>query len=105
MHDTYKPGLRLSRIDKAKWFCKDNCTWLTDEENSYLRGDHIKIEYSGKNLTFKEWSAEIGVSAYAIKNRYYKHSDWDVKDILYGKRKKRGGKPVRDWHVSSMAIR
>ena len=105
MHCSYKPGLRLSRIDKTKWFCKDNCVWLTDEENNILKGNYVHIEYNGKSLTFKEWSAEIGVRASAIKNRYFKHKDWCVKDILYGKRSKRGDKKVRDWKVSSMTIR
>ncbi len=105
MHGSYKPGLRLSRIDKTKWFCKDNCVWLTDEENNILKGNYVHIEYNGKSLTFKEWSAEIGVSAHAIRNRYFKHKDWCIKDILYGKRSKRGDKNVKDWKDSSMTIR
>lgn len=105
MHDSYKPGLQLSRLDKNKWFCKDNCTWLTSEENNLLKRNYVRIKYNGKSLTFKEWSAEIGVRASAIKNRYFKHKDWCVKDILYGKRSKRGNKKVRDWKTSSMTIR
>ena len=97
MHSTYKPGLRLSRLDKTKQFCKDNCVWLTDEENSILRGSSVRIEYNGKNLTFKEWSVEANCSASAIRNRYYKHPEYSVKEILFGKRPKRYNRKPKDW--------
>lgn len=106
MHSTYKPGLTLSRIDKKIFFCKENCKWLTPEENDYLKGNYVKIKHNGKNLTFKEWSAEINVSVNAIRNRYYKHPDWSIEDILYGKRCNSGSKDAKDWKdCKSMTIR
>ena len=32
MGPTYIPGYRLSRLDKAKGFCKENCVWETPDE-------------------------------------------------------------------------
>lgn len=105
MHDTYKPGLRLARMDKAQWFCKENCKWITDEENNLLQGDRVRIEYMDKNLTFKEWSAEINVSASAIKNRYYKHPEYSIKEILFGKKAKRNNRKPKDWRDRPEYIR
>lgn len=105
MSPSYKKGLHLARLDKSKPFSKENCTWVTADEASVLKGDRVRLTYDNKSLTFKEWSAEIGVSAAAIKNRYYKHPDWDIKDIIYGKRNIRYNKKPRDWKVSNMTIR
>ena len=106
MHDSYKSGLRLSRLDKNKWFCKENCKWLSDEENNLLKGNYIRLQYNGKTLTFKEWSAEIGVTANSIKQRYYRHPEWCTKDILFGRKRKRGSKIVKDWKdCKTMTIR
>lgn len=105
MHDSYLDGMRLIRKDKNKPFCKSNCIWCTDEESAMLKRNTVRIEYNGLNLTFKQWSTITKCSASAIKNRYYKHNDWPVKDILFGKRIIRNKKLPKDWRENPNYIR
>lgn len=57
----------MARLNKSKPFSKENCIWVTADEAAILKGDCIRLTYDNKFLTFKEWSAEVGVSAAAIK--------------------------------------
>lgn len=96
MKDSYVDNYRLIRVDKNKPFSKENCKWVSPDEISLYREQTVLLEYDNKALSFKEWAIIANTTTAAIKNRYYKHRDWDVKDIIFGKRKNRGAKTPKD---------
>lgn len=96
MKDSYVEGYRLIRIDKTKPFSKDNCKWVSDDEISLYKDSTVLLEYDNKKLSIKEWAVIANTTPTAIKNRYYKHKDWDIKDIIFGKRANRGSKTPKD---------
>lgn len=106
MYPTYKEGLHLCRIDKDLPFSKENCKWLTPEEEQLLKPRNIKLTFNGETKTLKEW-AEIGnTTISAISNRYHKHKeDYTVEEIIFGKIKNRHSKPVKDYRTSNMTPR
>lgn len=104
MFDTYSNGKRLCRIDKSKPFCKENCIWMADDELGILKQQSLRLTFDNKTLTIKEWAIVANVTPSSIKNRYYKHKDWPIKDIIYGKRKSKNF-VARDYKTSSMTIR
>ena len=95
---TYEQGKVFRRLDISKPFSKENFIWITPEDAKNLpKSTTIYIEFNDEKHTIKEWSKIIGVTESAIKNRYYKHkNDFTVEEILYGHRKKRGAKQVKD---------
>ena len=106
MFPTYEKGLRLGRIDKNKPFSKENCRWLTDSELALTRENAIKITYNGETKTAQEWAELTDNSVAGIKLRYHRHKeDYTPEEIIYGKKRKRGDKPVKDWKTSNMTPR
>ena len=95
---TYKDGLVFRRLCTTKPHSKDNFIWVTNEEAALLNSDLVWIEYEGKNMTLKQWAVEAGSSLAAIKNRYHRRGkkDFTIKEIIYGRRKKRGSKIAKD---------
>lgn len=105
MHNTYQTNFRLIRLDKSKNFCKDNCIWANDEESSMLRENSTQLEYNGLIKTLREWSVKLNIQYTAIRNRYYKHPEYTIEEVLFGKQKKRNDKPVCDWKLNPDMIR
>lgn len=105
MHETYFDGARLVRLDKSKNFCKENCKWCTDEESAMLKESTILITYNGETLTMKEWAIKAETTTSAISNRYYKHPEYTPEEWIYGKKKIRKDKAVKDWRESESGIR
>lgn len=95
---TYEPDKVFRRLDITQPFSKENFVWVTPEEAKNLpKSTTIYIEFNDEKHTIKEWSEIIGVTESSIKNRFYKHKDdFTIEEILYGKRKKRGSKQVKD---------
>lgn len=86
---TYKVGLRLRRLDKTLPFSKDNFNWLSDSEISIIDTDRIMLSYDNKELSIAEWAAILSKSQSSIRNRYHKHKDWPIEEILFGRKNKK----------------
>ena len=102
---TYTEGLSLHRKDTAKQWSKDNFMWINKADFALSRQTAI-IQYNNQNYTLREASEVFGIPFNSIKNRYYKHSkDYTPEEIIFGKKRKRKDKSVKDWRESPDTIR
>lgn len=62
-------GLTLDRIDNDKGYCKENCKWSTQCEQSNNRRTNRWIEHDGKRLTLAQWSRITGIKPNTLKRR------------------------------------
>lgn len=62
-------GMQLDRMDNDQGYSKSNCRWATrtEQQNNTRRNRHITA--FGKTQTISQWSREIGVSRFAIRDR------------------------------------
>lgn len=85
MLPTWRSGLILHRIDKSKPFSKENCFWISREDQAFDKG--IIIEFNGDKGNFEFWANKTGCSKFSIKNRYhkkYKKGLMTLEETLYG---------------------
>jgi hypothetical protein len=69
----YKKGLTIDRIDNDGDYCKENCRWITMQEN-YLNSSRIKhISINGITRPLYEWLSIYGTSRGVYANRVYKY--------------------------------
>lgn len=96
---TYKRGLVFRRLDKSRAYSKENFIWIKKEDIHLLQSNLIIIEYDGFSLSLKQWADKVGTSFTSIKNRYYKREKYNytIKEIIYGREKKRFDKKVKDY--------
>lgn len=62
MYPSYKKGLQLDRIDNDKGYSKDNCRWVTRQQNnSNTRPRKGSSKYKGVsfNTHISKWTAQI----------------------------------------------
>ena len=104
---TWKNGKVFRRLDITKQYSKDNFVWVTPEEADNMpKRNIIIIEFNGEKHTIKDWAEKIGTTQSAIRNRYHKHkNDFSIEEILYGKKKKRSSKTVKDISDKNVNIR
>ena len=79
----YKEGLVFRRKDTTKPFSKENFMFITTEEAGQLHT--IQIEYKGQLYTFKQLAELSGNTTSSIKNRYYKHPEYTIEEIIFGR--------------------
>lgn len=70
----------LDRINVNNAYCKENCRWATQEEQSNNRRNNIVLTYNNDSKNLLEWSKIVGISTELLRARY-KHG-WSIKDIL-----------------------
>lgn len=103
---TYQEGLVFRRKDTSKIFSKENFVWVTPSESGDMQKNTVQIEYQGKTYTLKQLSKEFGIPESSIKNRYFKHkNEYTIEEIIFGKKIKRGSKPIKDYTESNTNIR
>lgn len=95
---SYKEGKVFRRLDCTKPFSKDNFIWVTNEEAQLLKSNLITLTYEGKTMYLKEWADELNISLHGLRIRYHKKEklNYTTEEILFGRKKKRGSKTVRD---------
>jgi hypothetical protein len=69
MHNDYKEGLTLDRIDGSKDYFKDNCHWVDYSAQNNNKSDNIKLLYHNKEYSPKEASIAFSISTTTIYNR------------------------------------
>lgn len=69
MGPSWKPGLTLERIDNNGPYCKSNCKWATNKEQSSNRRSNVWILSNGVRRTVTQWCAVTGLNRATINNR------------------------------------
>ena len=77
MLNTYKPGLKLDRIDNDKGYSKDNCKWSTDKEQANNRRSSRFVEYRGMRKTLAQWIDTLHLKSSTIRQRIYVYG-WSI---------------------------
>lgn len=77
-----RPGkdFSLERKDNDLGYCKDNCKWASDFEQSRNRRDNRLVTYKGKTQCVSDWEIELGFGVGNIKARL--HCGWDEIEAL-----------------------
>lgn len=70
-------GLELDRIDNSKGYYKDNCRWVTRQENLRNTSVNVWVCFRGKEMTLVELSEISEVSYATLRARIFKYG-WDV---------------------------
>ena len=71
----------IERIDSTKGYSPDNCRWATNkEQQNNKRNNHI-IEYKGKKQTLSQWSEELSINYWTLRNRIYRYG-WNIDRAL-----------------------
>lgn len=80
IHNGYKEGLTIDRIDNNGNYCPDNCRWTTRIVQQNNRRVNHNIEINGETHTLTEWSRIKGISATGILGRIRK--GWSEEDAV-----------------------
>ena len=59
----------IDRIDTNGPYYKENCRWVTKEEQNRNKRNNIRIEFNGKSQTVTEWSRELGIGRTTLQSR------------------------------------
>jgi hypothetical protein len=62
-------GLTLDRIDNNQGYCKSNCRWITQKEQTRNMRVNRLITFQGESKTIGEWSEITGINKDTIKSR------------------------------------
>ena len=73
----YDDDLTLDRIDNNGQYSPDNCRWITIEAQQNNRRDNYLITYNGMTKTLTQWSTELNINLYTLKDRLNKRN-WSV---------------------------
>ena len=66
----------IDRKDVNGDYSPDNCRWATQREQSLNKRSNRIIEFRGKKQTLLEWSEELGLAVWVIRNRLLR--GWSV---------------------------
>jgi hypothetical protein len=81
MHDSYKDGLTLDRVDNNGNYESTNCRWVSMKVQNNNSRNVRKLNFRGMNRTISEWAKELNITVRAIQKRLYVY-DWEVDRIL-----------------------
>lgn len=56
-------GMQLDRIDNDQGYFKENCRWVTKQQNARNRSSNVLVTVGGVTKTATEWGEEMGLGA------------------------------------------
>lgn len=65
-------GMTIDRINNNGNYCKENCRWTTNKEQSRNKRSNRLISMNGKTQLVISWAEELGINANTIRTRLYK---------------------------------
>lgn len=74
-------GLSLDRIDNNGDYCKENCKWSSNREQTNNTSRNIFIKYNGYNLSLRNWAEKLGIKRSTLAQRYYVYK-WSIERCL-----------------------
>lgn len=104
---TYKKGLLFRRLNISDNYNPKNFIWVTSEEAILLKSNLVYLEYNDEKYTLKQLADKFNVSLNGIKIRYHRREkfNYTVEEIIFGRKKNRNSKSIRDYKVSNMTPR
>lgn len=70
MSGSYFEGLTLDRIDVDGNYSKDNCRWITKQEQQNNRRNNTFVTFNGETNNLQRWSNKLGISYSTLKYRH-----------------------------------
>ena len=70
----------IDRIDVNWNYCKENCKWSTNKEQSQNKTNSHKITYNWETRILSEWASIVWIKRECIKERLKR--GWDVDKAL-----------------------
>lgn len=74
----------LDRRENDEGYAPGNLRWATKREQACNTRSNVRIEFRGESRTLSEWSAMIGISGTALRNRLKR---WPLEEALTRKKK------------------
>ena len=91
IHNGYKDGLTIDRIDNDGNYCPENCRWVTKHFNATHKRCNHHLTYGDETMTPYEWSMKLGVSKHLFYKKCLKQPESEVEkflaDIIEGRKK------------------
>jgi hypothetical protein len=69
----YSYNLTIDRIDGYKWYCPENCRWITLEENVRDKKSTRYIDIDNLHLSGRQWAEKLGTGTNFI-NTYFRNN-------------------------------
>jgi len=69
LHNGYKEGLTLDRIDNNGNYEPSNCAWVTNKRNCNHTSRVHFLTYKGKTQSMSDWAEELNINYSTLRNR------------------------------------
>ena len=63
------PGMTLDRKDNDGDYCKENCRWITQEEQRNNMRSNVWIEHNGERKTRTQWARSLNINVSTLRAR------------------------------------
>ena len=81
LHNGYREGLTLDRIDTDKGYSPENCRWVTMKVQSNNKRNNKLITYKGVTMTLKQWSEKLNINYHTVHSRLNR-SHWTIEEAF-----------------------
>jgi hypothetical protein len=71
----------IDRIDVNGDYCKENCRWATQKQQSNNKTNNFHVEYRGKIYTISQLSEKYLIDRKVLRNRIIR--GWNIKEALF----------------------
>ena len=82
LENGYTDSMTIERIDVNGDYCKENCKWITIEEQRKNKRDTLWVEYKGEKVRLQDLCESVAIVSYdTVHDRIFKRG-WDLERAL-----------------------